>query len=275
MRSVLPAIAAAGALLRAVTIVGLRRARPRLARGVLAKFRRALATGPAVVYGAEDAALVRRTEAFVREEMAGQDGSHDWFHIERVRNLALKLARMEKLASADTLTVELAALLHDIKDWKYSGSESAGSEAVREFLESERCAPSVVEGVVDVVERIGYKSELGAGAEPKLTPVLAVVQDADRLDAIGAIGIARTFTYGGARNRALYDPAKKPHELGTTYEAYTKKGKNEPTVNHFYEKLLLLKDKMKTDSGRQLAKGRHEYMESYLERFYAEWDGEA
>eukprot|EP00466_Bigelowiella_natans_P016672 jgi/Bigna1/76801/fgenesh1_pg.44_\ len=223
-----------------------------------------------------DRALLAETEAFVKKELHAQDGSHDWFHIHRVRNLALKLARMEGINNR--LVVELAALLHDIRDWKYSGDENEGIVEVEKFLGSKNCPKCVTEQVLHIVKNIGFKNELAAeraNGDSKLiiTPELAVVQDADRLDAIGAIGIARTFTYGGSRNRALYDPDIKPC-INITKEQYMKKGRNEPTINHFYEKLLKLKTKMKSKSGRQVAEGRHKYMEEYLEKFCREWSGE-
>ncbi|GAB5373433.1 hypothetical protein AAMO2058_001751300, partial [Amorphochlora amoebiformis] len=176
--------------------------------------------------------------------------------------------------NVDPLVVELAALLHDIKDWKYSKSETAGADAAFEFLQKQKCDPKVIKKVVEVMKNIGFKNELGNNGKVNITPELAVVQDADRLDAIGAIGIARTFTYGGSKNRALYDPDIKP-ALNITKEEYMRKGRASPTVNHFYEKLLLLKGKLKTNSARELAEDRHKYMEEFLERFYNEWDGKA
>eukprot|EP01006_Ploeotia_vitrea_P007463 TRINITY_DN17130_c0_g1_i1.p2 TRINITY_DN17130_c0_g1~~TRINITY_DN17130_c0_g1_i1.p2 ORF type:complete len:208 (-),score=130.42 TRINITY_DN17130_c0_g1_i1:71-694(-) len=207
--------------------------------------------------------------------MKDNDGSHDWFHVDRVRRTALTLAKEE--GTKDLQTVELAALLHDIKDWKYSGEHSAGEDAVRAFLEAEQVPAEVVDKVAHVVKFIGYKTELGLigqGKEVPLTPELAVVQDADRLDAIGAIGTARTFTYGGMRKRAMYDPARAPIK-NITQEAYIKQhSENNHTVNHFYEKLLKLTDMMKTDAGRKRAKQRHEFMELFLKQFYAEWNCE-
>jgi len=215
--------------------------------------------------------LVQAAEAFVKKELAGQDGSHDWFHIHRVRNLALRLAMME--GNVNLLVVELAALLHDVKDYKYSGSDTAGAEAVKKFLESLNCPDGIKGSILHIIKNIGFKGELGR-KEIKMTPELAVVQDADRLDAIGAIGIARTFTYGGSRNRALYDPSIEPCQ-NLTQKEYSKKNRNEPTINHFYEKLLKLKQMMKSTSGRRVAEGRHKYMEEYLAKFYSEWNGES
>jgi uncharacterized protein len=173
------------------------------------------------------------------------------------------------------LVVELAALLHDVKDWKYSGSETAGADAVRAFLESRGCARELIERVVHVVAHVGFKNELGraAGQQLQLTPELAVVQDADRLDAIGAIGIARCFTFGGARNRAIYDPARAP-ERNLTKEAYAAQ-RDAPSINHFFEKLLRLKELMKSEAGRRRAEARHAFMEAYLKQFFAEVAGEA
>lgn len=215
-------------------------------------------------------AIIIATEIFVKKELANQDGSHDWHHIHRVRNLALKLAEEEKITNLEV--VELAALLHDIKDWKYSGVDNAGELAARDFLTKHGYPADKVELISSIIKNVGFKNELG-GIQANITPELAVVQDADRIDAIGAIGIARAFTFGGTRNRALYDP-EVPFVENLTQEQY-KNLKNSPTVNHFYEKLLKLKDMIKTKSGLVRAEGRHKYMLAYLEQFYQEWDGNA
>mmetsp|Transcript_13143 Transcript_13143/g.34379 ORF Transcript_13143/g.34379 Transcript_13143/m.34379 type:complete len:219 (-) Transcript_13143:1650-2306(-) len=212
-------------------------------------------------------ALAEQTAQFVKDELSGNDASHDWAHIERVRNTALHLA--EKEGIEDVETVELAALLHDIDDWKYSGSETAGIEKARAFLLSHGHDAAKTEKVCEIIEKVSFRKEL-AGSDSVVSPELAVVQDADRLDAIGAIGIARTFSYGGLKKRPFYDPANPP-EKDLTKEKYM--NSNGATINHFYEKLLKLKDMMKTKSGRELAEGRHAYMEEFLERFFGEWSG--
>jgi len=221
--------------------------------------------------------LVKLTEAYVRNQLANNDGSHDWWHIERVWRVAVELAKEEKMESEKLLVVELAALLHDLKDWKYAGSESAGPQAVTEFLLSVNCPDTILRQVVHIVTNIGFKNELSSNNKTSLsilTPELAVVQDADRLDAIGAIGIARCFTYGGTRNRMLYDPDNPPIK-DITKEQYIKQNSTNSTasINHFYEKLLRLKDMMKTSSGKKRAIARHDYMKNFLDTFFQEWNG--
>ena len=196
----------------------------------------------------DERVVVCAAEDFVKKELAGVDGSHDWWHIHRVRNLALKLASMEGISEPTKLEViELAALLHDVKDWKYSGSDHAGVTAVEEFLQSINYSPEHTKTILFVISNIGFKEVLSKKMKPAITPELGIVQDADRIDAIGAIGIARCFTFGGSKHRVLHDPTIAPRtELSK--ESYMKeKG---TTINHFHEKLLLLKDKMKTKSGR-------------------------
>lgn len=210
--------------------------------------------------------------------MAGLDGSHDFLHIERVLKLACTIAEMEKVE--DIELVQLGALLHDIADWKYSGSETAGPEKAKSWLESQNFDSKRTQKVVEIIEGIGFKNELGLTREEAEkraadNPALAVVQDADRLDAIGAIGIARAFTFGGSKNRPLHDPSSPlPSAPGLlTKDQYIKRPSNGATIQHFYEKLLLLKDMMKTNSGKELAAERHKYMGVFLEQFLAEWEG--
>jgi uncharacterized protein len=210
--------------------------------------------------------------------MLGLDGSHDFLHIERVMNLAETLARMEGVA--DIELVKLGALLHDLEDWKYSGSETAGPEKARSWLLSQQFDKERTEKVVEIIECIGFKNELGltkeeAAVKAAANPALAVVQDADRLDALGAIGIARAFTFGGAKHRPLHDPTstESVDSPMLTKDQYVKRPSNGATVQHFYEKLLHLKDLMKTPSGKKLAEERHKYMEAFLEQFLAEWAG--
>lgn len=211
--------------------------------------------------------IINKTIAFVKEELQNAEGGHDWFHTERVYKNSLSIAKEEK---CDELVVALGALLHDIADSKFhNGDESVGPKVARAFLEKEQVASSVVEHVIQIIENISFK---GGNHNQKFHSIeLDVVQDADRLDAIGAIGIARAFNYGGFKNRELYNPEIAPN-LKMTKEEYKKS--TAPTINHFYEKLLLLKDRMNTLSGVALAEKRHEFMVSFLDAFYAEWNGE-
>lgn len=218
--------------------------------------------------------IISNTVEFVKKELSGVDGSHDWQHIDRVRKLAVELGKKE--GNCNLEIVELAALLHDIKDWKYSGSETAGVDAAKNFLITEGYNDQdKLSAILFIIENIGFKTELGqreSGAKSPVDryPEFGVVQDADRLDAIGAIGIARTFTFGGAKNRAIYDPAI-PYVEGLTKKQYMEL--KAPTVNHFYEKLLLLKDMMKTKSGKECAEGRHQFMSVFLKQFFLEVEG--
>jgi uncharacterized protein len=210
--------------------------------------------------------LIDKTILFVKETLAQAEGGHDWFHIERVYKNALLIAASE---NCDLEIVQLSALLHDIADSKFhDGDETIGPKTARTFLESENVVATTIDHVIAIIENISFK---GGKVARKFSSIeLDIVQDADRLDAIGAIGIARTFNYGGFKNRALYNPEIVPN-LSMTKEEYKK---NEaPTINHFYEKLLLLKDKMNTETGKQIAQERHRYMEDFLEQFYAEWEG--
>lgn len=214
-----------------------------------------------------DAQLIEQTKTYVKETLANAEGGHDWFHILRVYNNAILLAKREKV---DALIVALGALLHDIADSKfYNGEETIGPQKAREFLFSQNVDSKVIEHVVKIIENISFSKSLGAN-KSWTSEELKVVQDADRLDAIGAIGIARAFNYGGFKNRKLFDPNIQPN-LNMTKEEY--KASTAPTINHFYEKLLLLKDKMNTESGKRIASERHQYMEGFLKQFYAEWDG--
>lgn len=211
--------------------------------------------------------IISKTIAFVKEKLHQAEGGHDWFHIERVYKNALLIAARE---SGDLTVIKLAALLHDIADSKFhEGDETVGPRVARGFLESQQVDEATINHVVNIIKNISFK---GGNVERNFTSIeLDIVQDADRLDAMGAIGIARTFNYGGFKNRALYDPNIAPNTK-MTKEEYKK---NEaPTLNHFYEKLLLLKDKMNTVSGKEIAQERHRYMEGFLSQFYAEWDGE-
>lgn len=211
--------------------------------------------------------IINRTIHFVKETLADAEGGHDWFHIERVYKNALQIAKGEEV---DTFIVSLGALLHDIADAKfYNGDESIGPRKARTFLQGENVDEEIIVHIENIIKYISFKSSLESGTVFS-SPELKVIQDADRLDAIGAIGIARTFNYGGFKNRALYDPSIAPN-LNMTKEEYKKS--TAPTINHFYEKLLLLKDKMNTDTGRRIAAQRHAYMEGFLQQFYDEWNG--
>lgn len=211
--------------------------------------------------------IIENTITFVKQKLEVAEGGHDWFHIERVYKNALLIAKGEQ---CNLFVVQLGALLHDVADSKFhNGDETVGPKLAWEFLETQSVTEDIIIHVVNIIENISFK---GGNFEKKFhSPELAIVQDADRLDAIGAIGIARTFNYGGFKNRPLYDPAIAPN-LHMTKEEY--KVNNAPTINHFYEKLLLLKDKMNTATGKQIAEQRHKYMEGFLAQFYAEWDGE-
>lgn len=215
----------------------------------------------------DDLKLIARTRDYVKETLANAEGGHDWFHILRVYKNALRIAKSEK--GADVLVVALAALLHDIADSKFhGGDEQVGPRMAEAFLKKQQLEAERSIEIVKIIENVSYR---GGHKKSDYTSLeLLIVQDADRLDAIGAVGIARTFNYGGFKNRKLYDPALKPNP-GMSVEAYKKS--DAPTINHFYEKLLLLKDQMHTTTAQQIAAGRHEFMEDFLAQFYAEWDG--
>jgi uncharacterized protein len=211
--------------------------------------------------------LLNETIAFVKKELENAEGGHDWFHIERVYKNAALIANGE---NCDILIVQLGALLHDIADSKFhDGDETIGPKKAKLFLESKHVPKNTIEHVINIIENISFK---GGHETKKFSSLeLDIVQDADRLDAIGAIGIARTFNYGGFKNRAIYNPEIKPN-LNMSKEEY--KNSDAPTINHFYEKLLLLKDRMNTKTGKEIAAQRHEFMEQFLTQFYAEWNGE-
>lgn len=210
--------------------------------------------------------IIQQTINFVKETLEKAEGGHDWWHIYRVWKLSKQIALNENV---DDFVVELGALLHDIADSKFNdGNEEIGPRKAREFLLSVDVDENVIEHVEDIISNISFKG--GKQVQKFKSPELDVVQDADRLDALGAIGIARTFNYGGHKGRELYNPDVPPN-LNMTKEEY--KNSTAPTLNHFYEKLLLLKDKMNTQTGKQLAQHRHRFMEEFLDEFYKEWDG--
>lgn len=211
--------------------------------------------------------VIDKTIVFVKQQLINAESGHDWFHIERVYKNALLIAASE---TCDLEIVKLGALLHDIADSKFTnGDETVGPKTARVFLESINAPEETMVHVINIIENISFK---GGNFDKQFNSIeLEIVQDADRLDAIGAIGIARTFNYGGFKNRQIYNPAIPP-KLNMTKEEYKKS--EAPTLNHFYEKLLMLKDKMNTKTGKELAQERHLFMEKFLSQFYAEWDGE-
>ncbi len=212
--------------------------------------------------------IIEATIAFVKSKLLDAEGGHDWFHIERVYKNTLLIAKHE---SVDITVVSLAALLHDIADPKFhNGDETIGPRIASEFLLTHNVDSEIIEHVTQIIENMSFKNSFDLNLA-FTSKEMEVVQDADRLDAIGAIGIARCFNYGGFKDRALYNPEIAPN-LNMTKAEY--KVAKAPTINHFYEKLLLLKDKMNTKTGRRIASDRHKYMEGFLKQFYAEWEGE-
>ncbi|WBV54248.1 HD domain-containing protein [Chryseobacterium gambrini] len=211
--------------------------------------------------------LIQNTVEFVKEKLEGAEAGHDWFHIERVWKLSKKIAETE---SCNQEVVELAALLHDIADPKFhNGDETLALKVSREFLESQNAEEELIEQVLFIIKNISFKNR---GEVPQNLPVeLKIVQDADRIDAIGAIGIGRTFNFGGFKNNPMYDPNVEP-KLNMSKEEYKKS--NGTTINHFYEKLLLLKDMMNTEKGKEIAGERHDFMLKFLDQFYKEWNVE-
>ncbi len=210
--------------------------------------------------------IIAKTKYFVKKELACAEGGHDWWHIERVWKNVRLIALHEK---ANNFIAELGALLHDIADAKFhDGDENMGPQKARNFLEGLSVNDEIIMHVENIIKNVSFK---GGNFNPSFHSIeLAIVQDADRLDAMGAIGIARAFNYGGFKNREIYNPSIKP-DMQMTIETY--KRSTAPTINHFYEKLLLLKDRMNTEAGKKLAEERHSFMEIFLQEFYKEWDG--
>lgn len=208
---------------------------------------------------------IEKTREFAQSFFADDSSGHDWWHVYRVWKMALNLAEAE---GADTTLVQIAALLHDVADWKLgNGSEEEGLRVIRDLLEGKLDSPAI-DRVCDIVSNVSYKG--AAVSTPMNTLEGQCVQDADRLDAIGALGIARAFAYGGHKGRLIHDP-EVPPVLHQSFEAY--KSNKGPSVNHFHEKLLLLKDRMHTATAKQIAESRHRFMELYLDNFQEEWDG--
>ena len=207
---------------------------------------------------------IHKTETYIRTVFQQEGSGHDWWHIHRVRQLALFIAEKE---GADLFIVEMASLLHDLDDWKLSGSNSLRPEKACSWMRELNMEKATIRQINDIISEVSFK---GSGVETATSSLESgVVQDADRLDAMGAIGIARTFTYGGHKNRLIYDPGIKP-EKHQSFEAY--KNNNAPTINHFYEKLLLLKDRMNTETAKKLAEKRHLFMNHFVEEFFEEWN---
>lgn len=213
--------------------------------------------------------LIQKTEAFVKSTLQGAEAGHDWTHVQRVVRNALKIGAAEE---ADLFIVEIAALLHDIADSKFhGGDEQLGPQKASMFLNGLGLPKDSVDHVENIIRHVSFKNELEVSKTEVFDSLeLRVLKDADRLDAMGAIGIARAFHYGGFKNRTLYDPEIEPVP-DQSKEQYKKS--QAPTINHFYEKLLLLKDKMSTRSGRELAEQRHGFMEDFLRQFFEEWEG--
>lgn len=207
--------------------------------------------------------IIQQTNAFIKKILKNAEKGHDWFHIQRVYKNALKIHEQE---GGDKLIIQLAALLHDISDAKFNGGdEKAGKLKTIKFLQSLNIPEKIIHQVAEIVEKVSFKGGVNEHIEKNIE--LKIVQDADRLDAIGAIGIARTFHYGGFKNREIYNPEIPVQKYKSAEEYHASEA---PTINHFYEKLLLLKDKMNTKTGREMAEKRHAFMEKFLEQFYEE-----
>lgn len=210
--------------------------------------------------------IIQETKQYIESVFRAEGSGHDWFHIDRVTRMAMRLGAEE---GCDLFVVEMAALLHDLEDWKLVEANRANERKVNQWLSSVGVDPDVAASIIQVIDQVSYK---GAGVDtPVLTIEAAVVQDADRLDAIGAIGVARTFAYGGYKNRLIYDPEIEP-VMHADFQEYKKS--TAPTINHFYEKLLLLKDRMNTASAKRIADGRHQFMVDYLTQFFDEWNAD-
>ncbi|MFC0343886.1 HD domain-containing protein [Epilithonimonas hispanica] len=209
--------------------------------------------------------LINKTIELVKQKLEGTESGHDWFHIERVWKLSLKIQEKE---GGDKLIIELSALLHDIADPKFhNGDETLASKIVNDFLTEQNVDSETIQKVIFIIENMSFKNRNDA---PENLPLeLKIVQDADRLDAIGAIGIARTFNFGGYKNNLMYHPDIEP-KLNQTKEEYKKS--NGTTINHFYEKLLLLKDLLNTKTAKEIAEHRHQFMLQFLDEFYKEWN---
>lgn len=209
--------------------------------------------------------IIQKTAEYIKQEFSGDSSGHDWWHIYRVWKNAVNICKHEK---ANLFIVELAALLHDLDDWKFNQNEDETPHRAQAWMESCKIDSDIAEKVCEIIMHISYK---GAQVENKMKTIEGfIVQDADRLDAIGAIGIGRAFAYGGYKNRPMYDP-ESSNQMHASFEEY--KNSKSATINHFYEKLLLLKDMMNTDTAKKFAEQRHEIMLSFLDQFMNEWEG--
>ena len=208
--------------------------------------------------------IIEKTKEFVKNKLYGEGSGHDWFHIERVYNLSRFLANEEK---ADNFIVEMTALLHDIDDWKFSNGTKTNTTITEEFLNSVNVDKESINKIITIIKTMSFKGGVVNSTQNTIEGM--IVQDADRLDAIGAIGIARAFAYGGSKNRPIYDPNIAPINFTSLEEV---KNAENHTINHFYEKLLKLKDLMNTDSAKIIAEKRHKFMENFLKEFYSEWN---
>ncbi len=211
--------------------------------------------------------VLEKTEVYVKSLLEGESSGHDWWHIHRVRNNALAIGKEER---ADLFLVELSALLHDVGDWKFhNGDYTVGPKMASEWLRGLHVEEGSIHSVVQIIEEVSFK---GVGVQTPMSTIEGkIVQDADRLDALGAIGIARCFAYGGSKQKEMYNPNIKPI-MHKTFEEY--KNSKGTSINHFYEKLLLLKDRMNTATGKRIAEERHRFMNLFLEMFFREWEGE-
>jgi len=208
--------------------------------------------------------IIKKTAIYAKQKLSGEGSGHDFWHVYRVWKMAIYLAKKEK---ADLFVIQLAALLHDIADWKFNDNDKEGSILSKKWLQKLKVDQGIINQVCHIIDEISFK---GAGVKNKIKSIEGmVVQDADRLDALGAVGIARTFAYGGYKQREIYNPDKK-YKLHKTFSSY-KKSQN-ASINHFYEKLLLLKDLMNTKTAKKIAQHRHKIMEQYLSEFYQEWE---
>ncbi len=210
--------------------------------------------------------IIQKTADYAKKILEGEASGHDWWHVYRVWKMAKHIGKTEKV---DMFVVEVAALLHDIADWKlHGGNEEIGPKTARKWLKTLNVEEKYIVHVCQIIKDISFR---GANVKSQMkTKEGMVVQDADKLDAIGAIGITRTFAYGGKMGHEIHNPNLKPI-LHNSFEEY--KNSKSPTINHFYEKLLLLKDRMNTETARQIALGRHKYMEEFLQKFFKEWEG--
>ena len=212
----------------------------------------------------ERSEIIQKTAVFIARKFTSEGSGHDWFHIDRVRQLALRMGQIE---GSDPFITEMGALLHDLDDWKLTDTESHFPVKAQRWLAEMGIEADVATLILKVIEDVSYQ---GAGTKTPVRSIeAAVVQDEDRLDAMGAIGIARTFAYSGYKSRLIYDPAIAP-VMHSDFQSY--KNSTAPTVNHFFEKLLLLKDRMNTAAAKSIAEQRHRFMENYLEQFFNEWE---